>query len=166
MRGSMSQVHLATLKHAHGRFEQGRKVAVKVQHPNLAERLTLDMAILPPPACKCSPRRPLSSPQVQHPNLAERLTLDMAILMSAADLVGSVAGVRIHETVAQFASNFYMQLDFRDEAANLRRFQANFGSAFWAAIVSFPQPIEGGPKPLVSEHVVVETFEVCAHRLG
>jgi len=67
--------------------------------------------------------------------------------------------VRVHETVAQFASNFYMQLDFRDEADNLRRFSTNFGSAFWRAIVSFPQPIEGGPFPLVSEHLVVETFE-------
>jgi predicted unusual protein kinase regulating ubiquinone biosynthesis (AarF/ABC1/UbiB family) len=74
MRGSLSQVHLATLKHAHGRFERGRKVAVKVQHPNLAERLTLDMAIL----------------------------------MSAADLVGSVAGVRIHDFHGWIASITYV----------------------------------------------------------
>ena len=123
--GSIGQVHVATLKHAHGKFPPGLKVAVKVQHPNLAERLTLDMAIL----------------------------------MSAAGFVGEVAGVRIHETVAQFASNFYMQLDFRDEADNLRKFSTNFGSAFWSAVCSFPLPIEGGAFPLVSEHVVVETFE-------
>lgn len=123
--GSIGQVHLATLKQAHGQFAEGLKVAVKVQHPNLAERLTYDMAIL----------------------------------MKAADTVSTVAGLRINETVGQFASNFYMQLDFRDEAENLRRFTNNFGSAFWRAIATFPQPIEGGVFPLVSEHLIVETFE-------
>ena len=46
-----------------------------------------------------------------------------------------------------------MQLDFRDEATNLRTFNTNFGSPFWAAVVSFPRPIDG----LVSEQVIVET---------
>ena len=48
-----------------------------------------------------------------------------------------------------------MQLDFRDEAENLRRFRRHFASGFWRAIVSFPQPVDD----LVSQHVVVETFE-------
>ena len=78
----------------------------------------------------------------------------MAILMGAADLANKLAPeLRVNETVAQFASNFFMQLDFRDEAENLRRFSSNFGSAFWRAIVSFPQPIEGGRFPLVSQHL-------------
>ena len=47
------------------------------------------------------------------------------------------------------------QLDFRDEAENLRKFRRHFASAFWRAIVSFPQPVDD----LVSQHVVVETFE-------
>ena len=93
--------------------------------------------------------------KIQHPNLAERLGIDMAILMRAADAVGSVKGVQVNDTVAQFASNFYMQLDFRDEAENLRRFRRHFASGFWRAIVSFPTPIDD----LVSQHVVVETFE-------
>ena len=41
-----AQVHLAKLKHAQGKFDKGLKVAIKVQHPNLNERLALDMAIL------------------------------------------------------------------------------------------------------------------------
>ena len=93
--------------------------------------------------------------KIQHPNLAERLGIDMAILMRAADAVGSVKGVQVNDTVAQFASNFYMQLDFRDEAENLRRFRRHFASGFWRAIVSFPTPVDD----LVSQHVVVETFE-------
>ena len=93
--------------------------------------------------------------KIQHPNLAERLGIDMAILMRAADAVGSVKGLQVNDTVAQFASNFYMQLDFRDEAENLRRFRRHFASGFWRAIVSFPTPIDD----LVSQHVVVETFE-------
>jgi len=94
--------------------------------------------------------------KIQHPGLAERLGIDMAILMGAADALGSVKGLRINDTVAQFASNFYMQLDFRDEAENLRRFNRNFASAFWRAIVSFPTPVDD----LVSQHIVVETFEI------
>jgi len=93
--------------------------------------------------------------KVQHPNLAERLGVDMAILMGAADALGSVKGLQINDTVAQFASNFYMQLDFRDEAENLRRFRRNFASGFWRSIVSFPRPVDD----LVSQHVVVESFE-------
>ena len=115
------QVHTARLKAAHGPFPEGTKVAVKVQHPGLAQRLGIDMAIL----------------------------------MSSADALGSIKGVTINETVAQFASNFYQQLDFRDEAENLRRFGRHFGSSFWRAIVSFPKPVDD----LVSQHVVVETFE-------
>lgn len=40
--GSIGQVHLAKLRHA----QQNETVAVKVQHPNLTERLALDMTIL------------------------------------------------------------------------------------------------------------------------
>ena len=119
--GSIGQVHTATLREAHGPFPAGTKVAVKVQHPGLANRLGIDMAIL----------------------------------MGAADSLGSIKGFHINETVAQFASNFYQQLDFRDEAENLRRFSRHFGSSFWRAIVSFPKPVDD----LVSQHVVVETFE-------
>ena len=68
-------MHIAHLKTAHGPFQAGTKVAVKVQHPGLASRLGIDMAIL----------------------------------MSFADALGSVKGITINETVAQFASNFYMQ---------------------------------------------------------
>ena len=66
----------------------------------------------------------------------------MAILQWAADAVGSVRGVRINDTVAQFASNFYMQLDFRDEADNLRRFSRHFSSGFWSAA---PSPFTANP---------------------
>ena len=94
--------------------------------------------------------------KVQHPDLAVRLFLDMTILRRAADLAAALApGMRVGETVDQFASNFECQLDFRDEADNLRQFRDNFGGAFWSALVSFPQPIEG----LVSHDVLVETFE-------
>ena len=44
--GSIGQVHLATLKADRDSFPAGLPVAVKVQHPNLAANLALDMAIL------------------------------------------------------------------------------------------------------------------------
>jgi len=114
--GSIGQVHLAKLRGG------GDVVAVKVQHPNLAERLSLDMSLL----------RALG-------DLAARYAPDM----------------RIGETADQFAINFRAQLDFELEAENLERFAANFSSAFWSALVSFPRPIAG----LVSREVLVETFE-------
>jgi len=124
--GSIGQVHIARLR-AEGHPDvaarwTGRKVAVKVQHPNLPHRLALDMAIL----------RYLG-------DLAARVAPDM----------------RIGETADQFASNFEAQLDFNDEAANLRFFGENFGSKFWSSLVTFPRPVGG----LVAHDVLVETFE-------
>lgn len=63
--------------------------------------------------------------------------------------------LRVEQTVAQFASNFEAQLDFRDEATNLDAFRHNFSSSFWQSLVTFPRPIAG----LVAQHVLVETFE-------
>jgi len=37
--------------------------------------------------------------------------------------------------VHQFATNFEAQLDFRDEAANLRKFSGFFTGAFWSSLV-------------------------------
>lgn len=63
--------------------------------------------------------------KVQHPNLRERLALDMAILRAAADVCSSLLpNLRIAETVNQFATNFEMQLDFRDEARFLQQFRS------------------------------------------
>ena len=67
----------------------------------------------------------------------------------------SPGGSRIAETVDQFTCNFEAQLDFTQEAANLRAFASNFGSIFWRAFVSFPVPIEG----YVSREVLIETYE-------
>ena len=109
--GSIAQVHVATLAPpgsgagGGGGPGGGRKVAVKVQHPNLAERLEVDMAIL-------------------------RWTADRG-------------GERVRQTVDQFAVNFEAQLDFRDEAENLRRFNRHFDTSFWRSLVSFPVPVEG-----------------------
>ena len=56
--------------------------------------------------------------KVQHPDLAFRLALDMSLLRGLAELAcWLVPTLRVEQTVAQFASNFEAQLDFRDEAA-------------------------------------------------
>jgi len=92
--------------------------------------------------------------KVQHPDLPVRLAMDMLILMKVSDWAAAWApGMRIRETVNQFASNFEMQLDFLDEARNLQIFTSNFGASFWRSSVTFPQPI------LASHDVLVETFE-------
>lgn len=54
--------------------------------------------------------------KVQHPNLATRLAIDMCLLRAAANLWSRLApDMRVGETADQFATNFEMQLDFRDE---------------------------------------------------
>ncbi len=93
--------------------------------------------------------------KVQHPGIVETITIDMAILRWLGSLIGSVGGSRMAETVDQFTSNFEAQLDFTEEAANLRAFASKFGSVFWRAFVSFPTPIEG----LIDHDVLIETYE-------
>jgi aarF domain-containing kinase len=94
--------------------------------------------------------------KVQHPHLGPRLAVDMFLLRAAADLVSSFApALRVGETADQFATNFEMQLDFRDEAAFLRKFSSNFSGSFWTAHVTFPKPMED----LIAHDVLVETFE-------
>jgi hypothetical protein len=94
-------------------------------------------------------------------------------LSCARPRMSSYADLRVGETADQFASNFeaqvgaeqqqtdtqhrpravnnstarpganLLQLDFHDEAANLREFASNFGSPLWRATVSFPKPVPG-----------------------
>ena len=52
--------------------------------------------------------------KVQHPDLAFRLGLDMSLLRGLAELAcWLMPTLRVEQTVAQFASNFEAQLDFR-----------------------------------------------------
>jgi aarF domain-containing kinase len=77
-------------------------------------------------------------------------------MRKAADTLSRLApGLRVEQMVEQFTNNFEMQLNFEDEARNLRSFRSHFDSPFWSALVSYPRPIEG----LVSPLVLVETFE-------
>lgn len=69
--------------------------------------------------------------KVQHPNLAAGLELDMALLK----WVASWGGHRVASTVDQFATNFECQLDFKDEAENLRKFGKHFNGPFWGSMV-------------------------------
>ena len=49
--------------------------------------------------------------KVQHPNLAHRLALDLTLLRKLADAAARLApGLRIEDTVDQFACNFAMQV--------------------------------------------------------
>lgn len=102
--GSIGQVHLATLR------RDGSQVAVKVQHPNLPERLALDMAIL-------------------------RLTADIFSALFPR--------MRIGETANQFATNFEMQLDFRDEARFLQQFRRSAQTQrIWTPLPTLQSPHE------------------------
>ncbi len=90
---SLAQVHRATI--------DGSEVVVKVQRPNIAHIIEVDLEIMQTLA-----------------TLAERYLTD-------AQSINPVGIVR------EFASNIKKELDFRIEANNMRQFASNFAKTTW-----------------------------------
>jgi len=94
--------------------------------------------------------------KVRHPGVEAAIARDFAIMMAAAKtavaLSPSLAAARADETLAQFEAPLREQVDLGREAVHLHQFGYNFRSR---PAVRFPQPVY----PLVSEAVLVETFE-------
>jgi aarF domain-containing kinase len=93
--------------------------------------------------------------KVRHPGVSERMESDFALMERVAQLLGqfeSLQWIRLDESIRQFGAPMRDQLDLRNEARNLDRFNENFRrwSECW-----FPQPL----RPLVTADVLVETFE-------
>jgi len=94
--------------------------------------------------------------KVRHPGVQETMEKDFALMERVAELIGSVESlewIRLDESVKQFGAPMREQLDLRIEARNLDRFNQNFRR--WPDCW-FPEPL----RPLVTEDVLVETFEL------
>jgi len=92
--GSIGQVHLAKLRHA----QQNETVAVKVQHPNLTERLALDMTIL---------RRLAALAAHLAPDMRIGETADQFALNFEAQLDFRDEALNLDKFAANFSSSFW-----------------------------------------------------------
>lgn len=93
--------------------------------------------------------------KVRHPGVENALKTDFSIMLWVAQQAArfdSLEWLRLDESVRQFHTQLFQQLDLEREAAYLRKFNTNFRN--WNA-VHFPVPVF----PLVSEGVLVESFE-------
>ncbi|KAL3130566.1 hypothetical protein ABBQ38_008372 [Trebouxia sp. C0009 RCD-2024] len=93
--------------------------------------------------------------KVRHPGVVRAIRRDFALMLrlaGLASLLPGLRGLRLEETLAQFAAPLQEQVDLSLEAENLLQFNLNFKKH---AAVCFPVPIY----PLVAPEVLVETFQ-------
>ena len=105
--GSVAQVHVGTLA------ATGARVAVKVRHPAVADRVRRDFALL----------KPLAAVAASLPLLGQG---------------GAGAAADVDASLSQFSATMTAQADLRVEAAHLARFRSNFNGV---AAVALPAPI-------------------------
>ncbi|CAM9269164.1 unnamed protein product [Ectocarpus fasciculatus] len=94
--------------------------------------------------------------KVLHPGIKKTVQLDLELMRQAAEVLEHVPFLHLHwlslvECVDQFASLMEMQMDLRQEAANLERFTKNFEDD---PTILFPNPVY----PWVHESVLTEDF--------
>jgi aarF domain-containing kinase len=96
--------------------------------------------------------------KVVHPNIHRRIATDVRVLRSVSAFLHAITPayvaqwVDFEDAVQQFESILAMQVDMRDEAANLVKFMRMFRDHDQ---IEFPLPISG----FVSSSVLVESFE-------
>ncbi|CAD7703840.1 unnamed protein product [Ostreobium quekettii] len=92
--------------------------------------------------------------KVRHPNVDLAFERDVSLMLMLAHWVCKlpyVKGLKLEETLKQFAGPMREQVDLCIEAANLRCFRYNFRKM---SSVKFPEPLF----PLVAPNILVETF--------
>lgn len=94
--------------------------------------------------------------KVLHPGIKKTVQLDLELMRRAAEVLEHIPALHLHwlslvECVDQFASLMEMQMDLRQEAANLERFTKNFEDD---PTILFPNPVY----PWVHESVLMEDF--------
>lgn len=90
------------------------------------------------------PRMPTAAVAIKvlHPHVHRTINYDIRIMRFFADTLNSLPGMRwvsLPEEVAQFSTLMFSQLDLRQEANNLARFERNFAAR--GSAVTFPRPL-------------------------
>mmetsp|Transcript_15392 Transcript_15392/g.34488 ORF Transcript_15392/g.34488 Transcript_15392/m.34488 type:complete len:594 (-) Transcript_15392:420-2201(-) len=120
--GCVGQVYRGRLKRTIGFHPKGTEVAVKIQHPNVKKKVTIDFYLL----------NKVSAFLESIP----RLNLDF---------------LSLSDTVDQFGTIMFPQLDLSCEAQNIERFRRDFSDD---DTICFPQPVT----ELCSTELLVEHF--------
>lgn len=112
--------------------------------------------IMPAPEDKAPPQVPTNALalKVLHPRVEKTIRRDLKIMSLFASTLNLLPGMRwisLPEEVEVFGSLMQSQLDLREEARNLERFEDNFRQR---QIVSFPRPLTD----YTSHNILVEEF--------
>lgn len=94
--------------------------------------------------------------KILHPRVHRTINRDIKIMSFFAKLINLLPGAEwlsFPEEVDVFAEMMYSQLDLRNEANNLQRFEDNFRSR--RAALSFPRPL----KQFSTRELLIEEFE-------
>lgn len=150
--GAVAQVYKATL-----RPDLIPPKYLEQKHQRSGSHLSDQLALSadderPPPAI------PTASVAIKilHPKARRTITRDIRIMTFFASLLNLLPGAQwlsFPEEVEVFSEMMFSQLDLRNEAANLDRFENNFikrGSA-----ISFPRPLIG----FTSKEILIEEYE-------
>lgn len=127
------------------------------RHPGRSNQFTRSLALTydedhPPPQV------PTASVAIKvlHPRARKTIARDIKIMTFFAKLINFIPGAEwlsFPEEVEVFSQMMFSQLDLRNEAANLDRFEKNFGKR--RSAVSFPRPL----LEFTSREILIEEFE-------
>lgn len=150
--GAVAQVYKGTLKpglvprkYLDPKHDQDASAASKVAR-----------TIMPTPEDRAPQQVPTNALAIKilHPRVEKTITRDlkiMAIFASALNVLPGMRWISLPEEVDVFGSLMKSQLDLREEAHNLKRFEDNFRHR---QTVSFPRPLTD----YTSHNVLVEEF--------
>lgn len=154
--GAVAQVYKATLKH--DLLPPGYKRAKKEATQDEATQKLSKTLALSYEEDIAPPQIPTNSVAIKilHPRVEKTIARDIKIMRFFARLINIVPGAEwlsFPEEVDVFAEMMFSQLDLRNEANNLSRFEDNFARR--RSAISFPRPLT----QFSTKQVLIEEFE-------
>ncbi|PWY97205.1 ABC1-domain-containing protein [Testicularia cyperi] len=151
--GAVAQVYKATLKHdlLPPGYRRAKKESTKTERSKKLSKtlaLSYEEDVAPPQI----PTNAVAI-KILHPRVEKTIGRDIKIMRFFANLINAIPGAEwlsFPEEVDVFAEMMFSQLDLRNEANNLRRFEENFAKR--RSAISFPRPLtEFSTKQLLIE---------------
>lgn len=154
--GAVAQVYKATLKHdllppGYRRAKKEARTDETTQKLSKSLALTYEEDVAPP-------QIPTNSVAIKilHPRVEKTIARDIKIMRFFANLINAIPGAQwlsFPEEVDVFAEMMFSQLDLRNEANNLTRFEDNFSRR--RSAISFPRPLT----EFSTKQVLIEEYE-------
>ncbi|SOV01379.1 related to aminoglycoside acetyltransferase regulator from P. stuartii [Ustilago sp. UG-2017a] len=154
--GAVAQVYKATLKHdllPPGYRRQKKQAARTETKQKLSKTLALAYEEEAAP-----PKIPTNSVAIKilHPRVEKTIGRDIKIMRFFANVINAIPGAEwlsFPEEVDVFSEMMFSQLDLRNEANNLNRFEENFARR--RSAISFPRPLV----EFSTKQVLIEEYE-------